>query len=716
MQKTSLLLSLLLPLVALSCNPVVNGDDAGNAQGIAVGSADWQPVGGSAGHLSKGDVTLDFPAGTFGDTDKVAITDVPAGSVAGEDEKSPFYQFTMPAGGSAKPLTVAIHYAGDPSEVKAVFSTEYYAMSLGKTLIHSREIESVAENGTISVTIPQLYPNEGVSPYFSVGLVTAGDASKSAVTRADADYDIKWNLWSYDEYRYRKYRDKMDAFLDEWIPVARSLLTNLKFEVPYVTYEIKELGSAKNKKDMVWGYFLSPSFFKTSGLVVINAAGLYLAVQDKDAEQDAEEERCTYVHETLHASHTINYDPRWAATANMVSKKGSEWTMLSEALAVWSELFLRDKKIISETVAGDPENYQPFIKSFYPKGYDSGLVTHSTYTNHGYAMSAFIHYLAKKANNNKGLVYMLMLQKKGRGSVRGVFEEYVKGDHLAFFTPEGYLDFARMYCNGDLVEGVNYQNINLAKACTSSNPVSVPYEKTSPEVDNFGFVVGTLRFPSGLMNDYSDYNLRFVQSTEGLESHIYYIDAKEQMVHVGKATYDEPFIYPIADFLKQSPNLIIPTITIKSTMGTGSSPLSSSLMVNFQAAPKMPNIWSIGFDGDVVVKKNTYWLNMGWTQGSSGTTISVSQAAGGYKVEAYDPHPAYQNTIRFTIKADKDGFGDAVDVYHKGASYDGLSFTLDKMSLKYFDSGKDASYGNASWKYTDAAGNTMNLEIYFDPL
>ena len=107
---------------------------------------------------------------------------------------------------------------------------------------------------------------------------------------------------------------------------------------------------------------------------------------------------------------------------------------------------------------------------------------------------------------------------------------------------------------------------------------------------------------------------------------------------------------------------------------------------------------------------------MGWTQGSGSTTISVSQATGGYKVEAYDPHPGYQNTIRFTIKADKDGFGDAVEVYHKGASYDGLSFTLDKMSLQDFDSGKDSSYGYASWKYTDAAGNTMNLEIYFDPL
>lgn len=724
MTMKRLLLPLLLALPLVSC---IEEDKPGTDPGTPetpvtpetpTPPSDWQDVGASAGSLKRDAITMTFPAGTFNENEKVGITVAEAGTVAGDTERSPFYQVTMPANGSSKPVMVSIKYDGNLSEVKAAIRTEYFAFSLQEFWTETRIIESSAADGAIHITIPESYPCEGRTPHFSIGLVVADEFAPFTGTRATAeDFTFGWNVSSADKDLYRSNRGKMEEFIRNWVPTAQSMLYARGFDIPKIYYELKNLdGKDGGKNGVVRGLFCPPAFFKTSGYVCINSAQLYKALTTGSS-TDVEAMKTTLIHETLHASHCIMYDPRWSIAGNAANFfKGTEWTMLSEALAVWSEQFIREEKVMKGDPVDESENYQPFIKSFFPDGYWYALVTQGRYTNHGYAMAAFIQYLDKKTSHNS-IVRLLELQKAGYSSVRAVFDKFLEEKGLTFFDPQSYLDFAFQYCNGDLVSSISYQKINPTKACSTSNTVSVPYDLTGKDVDNYGFVTGSLRYAAPLMRDYSDYNLVFTQLTEGLESHVWYPVSGNRMAYLGKATREEPLTASIAEILKYAEQTQFMTITIKSSMADENSPLSSYLNVAFAMPAKMPDIWSIDFSGDIMVGKKTYWLNLGWTMfetGGSGTQITVSEGGNGYHVEGYDPD--YKTRISFGIEAGENGFGDAVQLSCYMPSYDGVTFTIDRMPLIYYDSGKDSSWGSAQWEHKDASDNSIVLKIYYNPL
>ena len=63
---------------------------------VPVPDGDWQVVPATGGTITKDDITIDFPGGTFSNTAKVAITNLKKGSICGEKEVSRFYMVTMP--------------------------------------------------------------------------------------------------------------------------------------------------------------------------------------------------------------------------------------------------------------------------------------------------------------------------------------------------------------------------------------------------------------------------------------------------------------------------------------------------------------------------------------------------------------------------------------------------------------------------------------------
>ena len=573
----------LCSLLTLSCvKEDVEKPDA------TVSKADWQAVGTSASTIQKNDLTLDYSSGTFGAEDKVAITPVKAGVISKNDEKSEFYQVTMPENGSAKPVTVSIPYPGDPSEVRAALRTQYYSISQGKMLKDTRLVDSKYKNGAICVTIPETFSNDGNNAQFTIGLVAADDSDGEIATKAvGKEWTYDWNLWSWQKSTYRPYRKEINEFIAKWVPTAQSMLYARGFEIPPVYYEIKVMD------DETWGGYLQPAFFKTSGHIQLNAKKLLSAVKNPDS-ADFVAAKAAVIHETLHASHTLKYNPDLALPSKFWTLIGYEYTMFTEALAVWSEQFMRDPKVLSGSPVAEEENFLPFIRTFYPQGSFPG---NKTYQNYGYAMGAFIQYLAKKTSQNS-IVRLVQLQKEGKWGVSEIFDSFLDENKLDFFDTESYLDFALMYCKGELVDDIDYRRINTMVSCKNSAPVSLPYKTTGPKVYSIGFVPGGLAYPKSLLKDYDDYSLCFEQNTEGLETHVWYITGSSSMVYAGKAIYDEPLLLPISTLNKESSTSVL-TITVKSLMTNDDEYLNSSVLVSFE--PPLPKPKTVRVSGRVWV-------------------------------------------------------------------------------------------------------------------
>ncbi|MBR4826967.1 MAG: hypothetical protein IKZ91_03685 [Bacteroidales bacterium] len=553
-----------------------------------VSKADWQDVQPSTGSIELNDITLSFPSGTFGNDDQVAITKVRAGSIGKDDEKSEFYQVTMPENGSAKPVTVSIRYDGDPSEVRAVLRTQFYCISGGKMLKESRIVDSEYKDGAINITIPETYSSNGQNAQFTVGLVPADESGDDAATKAvGKEWTYDWNLWSWQKSTYRPYRKQINEFLAQWVPDAQSKLYARGFEIPPIYYEMSVMD------DETWGGYMQPAFFKTSGYIRLNAKKFMSAVKDKES-PDYVAAKSAIIHETLHASHTLKYNPDLALPSKFWTLVGYEYTMFTEALAVWSEQFMRDPKVLKGSPVAEEENYLPFIQTFYPQGLYPG---NSTYQNYGYAMAAFIQYLAKKTSQ-KSIVRLAQLQKEGEWGVSDIFECFLKENKLDFFETESFLEYALMYCKGDLVEDITYKRINNSINCSTSAPVSLNYNVTGPKVYSCGFVPQALNYKEQLLKDYEDYSLGFDQKTEGLETHVWYVTGESDLVYAGKAIYDEPFLLPISKLVKKSSQSVL-TITVKSLMTNDDSYLRSSVTVSFE--PPVPKPKTVRVAGKVYV-------------------------------------------------------------------------------------------------------------------
>ena len=99
--------ALLLMTAFAACSKDSSVEDIPDNPETPIDPGDWQAVSVAGGTIEKGDIALTFPAGTFAKDEKVAITEVKKGDIAGEHEASQFYQVSMPCT-AGKPLTLKV--------------------------------------------------------------------------------------------------------------------------------------------------------------------------------------------------------------------------------------------------------------------------------------------------------------------------------------------------------------------------------------------------------------------------------------------------------------------------------------------------------------------------------------------------------------------------------------------------------------------------------
>ena len=117
-------------------------------------SGDYQSVPTSGGTIKLGDISVTFPKSAFPSETKVAITELPKGTVLGDDEVSKFYQLTLPPQ-IGKSFTVTIQCEEQGNDLNVVVQTPSLRISERECTVSETLLKSSYKNGAYTVTLPE---------------------------------------------------------------------------------------------------------------------------------------------------------------------------------------------------------------------------------------------------------------------------------------------------------------------------------------------------------------------------------------------------------------------------------------------------------------------------------------------------------------------------------------------------------------------------------
>ena len=672
---------------------------------------EWMDISPSGGTMKQDGITVTFPSGTFSADAKVGLSPLRKGSLLGDCEKSPFYKVTLPPSGSQKPFTIKIQCPEDAQDLCVVVQSPGLVRGTGEVVNATRQVAATYANGEMTVNVP-VYSTDNTesSPYFAIGLVE--DFLKSDDTKAgnsgevsNAQYSLRWPVYktflNWNKYKGEN-RLKILRFLNENIPPAHQVLKDFGFKwtTRSIPYQIEDFDDA-------WGYEVVDWLFGNFGdwytYIKISAPKMLDLVTAEVGSGNyldySNNLKQTLVHETFHYIHDTVYDSRLAVSKTASGFLGDEWSMFSDAIACWTEKGTGDKHISENTVI----YIDMLLQSFLPTTWGS-----TAYQRSGYAMALFTEWLARHSSDKK-IPTLLDYQKEGLGSVVEVFEKFLNTNKLAFFTFDGYRSFL-----DEALAGTIDSRITLGKTFTANNtPIGAIGKIVIPDdVYSFGISVQRIRFSQPLMNGNPDKQICIEQESEGLVTYVYEEKSDGSCSLLGETTAGKPYSIRIKDCLARTTLLRDFTmVTLKQAPKMGDPAVKSNVACWIDAPATVPNIWSVGLQGDIPGS----FINEGWTDGSL-STITVQKVENGYYVSATANDNYYNLYFAITLKGNT--FGDAINIRNErpGESSSIYNFTIDKLPLIEYDSGEDSSYGYARWKGPGVGGMTMDLDIYFDPV
>ena len=671
---------------AFSCTPEVDPLKPENP----ISAADWHTVSTAGEVIETGDITLDFPSGTFASEERVAVTEVRKGSILGDAEKSPFYQITLPSGGSKKGFTVKIKCPKNPEYYYAIARLPGYCHNSWSTEIVNVVVESSFSDGEIIVKVPTYIDAGEEQPYFTIGLVEnyLSDLYDSAGTKADGElFKLSWPV--YKTFRtwndYKDCRKQIMNFLKAEIPKARSGLTGLGFEFPdqVPLYQIEEFGENEN----AWGYEVTDWLWgKWATYIRINARKMMQLVTSSPMSEDlAGQMRQTLIHETFHYVHDLKYDPRGSTNASFRGALGDEWAMLSDGIACWVEKTTGDKRI-SENA---PINADHLMKCFYP-------VKGGSYQDSGYAMALFMEWLSKKVTDKK-IVRIVQLQHDktdflgttwlGTSStLHEVLETFLKEQKVDFFSYKGYWQFVQDIINQKVDARVEYARL-------SQDPVPFKADKKNQlkyDLYNFGISVASGRFGQIALQDKKDWDITFEQKTDGIDTYVY-IESKAGLVLIGKTDKGHPVTYSVETLLKDPNPFYMISVIQNPTLSD--KPVTYQLDVELEEPDNnVPKIHEVSFDF-------TFW----YTDGSYSDNLCPYET--NWKT-------SYDNDI----KVKKDGKGLLVTCDNAKSNYSKDSHATISFHIDKYSANRCEGVSNIVYDYDSGHGSVWHVELDSIPL
>ena len=389
----------------------------------------------SGGKIEYGDITIDFPSGTFNSSTKVTISEVEKGKMDGENEMSKFYKVKLSGGirRNFKPAIKSNEFTND-DVVKMMFISEAWAPSTNENGYAKKMANVAYANDAYYTEIPAMERPEladGAEVYF--GLVyNKIDLSSSARTRddnleegMDEDFILHGNFHSDLE---KKIKECIRQALDKLKQLG---IGAMKYEK--INYYVEDFIVFSD----AWGcYNKSKLWGPEAGSISLNQNKFPVVVGQMLSFNFTELQK-SIIHETMHYFQAYYYN-------NTSHNTG---TILEEATAVWSERFYGNKLSTEYTVG----NLPLFIASLNPEHGDVhwGGITEAgspqwifRYQNVGYGASALIEYLAQ-IFDDKIIDEMFddRLERDDHLNTIGIIEKMAQKRGLDIFRQDNYKDF-----------------------------------------------------------------------------------------------------------------------------------------------------------------------------------------------------------------------------------------------------------------------------------
>lgn len=466
--KTKLFFKLMFVLISITCfvscgekedketpvtptNPTVptnptNPENTGDNQTVPV----------TGGTITKGDITITFPSGTFGSETKVNVVELKSGQTLGEDEQSKFYQLTLPLD-IKKDFTVSIK--SDSKDENTAFvlhapsiSTHHVSAELQYSDI---VVPATYSNGAYTAKIPAAN-NAGVAKTANItfGLakvLTSSGSSSRSLTRSANDGDIKW---------------KISWFGWSWIVSSSSTITSVNKEIDDAMTDavkaIKGLGfkvkgdreipiniKSFSMGDKEYGAHSQSCLSDSSSVINLNRNLLTGSNFNRTVF------RRTIFHELFHYFQSA-YDPSGSAWEKCSLNDQPERLRIMEAGGVWIEK-LADADGYYD--GGWVPHFQYVLKGVLDEGIeDANSTAVGSFQTWGYGSAIVLDWFELKKGKNQ----ILKMYETWRDKKTNVFQTWIseseKACGIEFFGK--FSDFVTTTAEGKLNTGIDWTILN----------------------------------------------------------------------------------------------------------------------------------------------------------------------------------------------------------------------------------------------------------------
>lgn len=511
---------------------------------VPVADGDWQVVPATGGTITKDDITISFPSGTFSEDTKVAVTE----TKADKNARSKFYQVTLPEIGTNKDFTIKLKCEGSIDNVYARVKTPGYSKHTGKTADMYMLLEPTKVNDELNFSIPEAKTDGKEKPFLTIGLLERGYLHNNARTRSLIPY---WINTDCDLDSLTKHWDRYQSIIkiaERCLPTCYQILEDtLHFKFPEGQGQIEyTFTTNRDNHEGSWGVFTPCWYFPSWSCVYLNE-GRFLEYLNAPNNDMLNALKSTLLHESLHAYTYFSYDPRYGFDVNYSGYYGDDWAQFDEAVGCWVEKFIGAKTTSENTI----ENQYLFFHEFRPHERNA-----TTCRDHGYGMATFVEFIARKIGN-LGIVGIFKEWKRlGSMPVTVPFFETIKAflrdNNVAFFDTKSFYDYAFSVMNNKFDPLINIEKTISLKDITDNGYVDLK-DKTlalQDNVYNYGVLVQKVRVPADFQKMYADSTLVISQNEKGVLTRVYYQESND-LKEIGQSEIGKPMSISVKELCKK---------------------------------------------------------------------------------------------------------------------------------------------------------------------
>lgn len=469
----------------------------------------------SGGTITKGDITFNFPNGTFDKDIQVSVNTTGSPATVNDVGYSDFYKVSI-GGNTNKKITVSIKGEANV-DAHMVVSTDGWNRHENKTSVAAIPLLTTYSNGVYTAELPLMQGDEKKLPSFTVGLVNSpqynGESTNNAPpTRSDSGVDTGTGTetgvdpelrFTVDWYRKSDAtRETIISHTRNYATEAVKIIEDLGFRLPG-GHKIPIIITKDVEK--AWGECFHAWYGKGYYAIHLNEP-LFLKLLSP-TDDDIMQLKQTLVHEMLHYYTSYAYDPRWAITIARKGVDGDPWTLLEEASGAWIEKYTGDHRL------GDncPTNAKVFMRNFIPANLDC-----ATSISCGYGMGLALEYFSKR-HDDKSILKLFEYKRDEKAStLRECFDLYLKEEKDSMFTYWAYREFVE--------EVINYRIDKRVGLSTLAEPTIIRIGgdgQTTSKAKAYKFGILVNKFYIGPNNNLTNKELSIKQKNPDLITKVY---------------------------------------------------------------------------------------------------------------------------------------------------------------------------------------------------